>query len=482
MTYELIENNENMILNKDWIGKTLKKVIELGKDLIRNTKNHKYHFRRSWLYDLLEYYSQRPGKPLIHLEDLPDKVCISFTEEGKKEISRKLYKIIVNRNKRELMRIFGSGLFYYLSGRTKSVSIAHLRKIIERLELSFNDLEKYVVTLKPSSNSKIIKINKMPINMLSKDGAIILGSFPDIGVHRYVLSCKDVELIDEFRKASHNLLGNFKDHQPQLNNGMTRYYATNLLRDVCNTAGYDTDIKQVITNNPLPLWVFSSPAHFLSLCLRKMWDTDGTIGKKDKKLKFSQTVVTDFGLFTNSIKSSGERDTSFRDLHREIKIILLDNPPRLIVTMQLALKMMGIESRIYPERAYITKDKICHCEWSLRITSYKNIQNFTKKVGFGLGRKKRNLEILLKSYKRIQTKKKHYFTLLKEIRRRGFITNRKAAKVLTLSQASAYLYLTKLRNEGFISFERKKLKRGKYLPSGYVYKPTEEGEKVFRVM
>jgi len=69
--------------------KTLKTIKEIGEELIKDSINYKYPFRWSWLHDLIENYVRKPGKSLIHLEDLPDKVCVSFSEEGKKKIEKR---------------------------------------------------------------------------------------------------------------------------------------------------------------------------------------------------------------------------------------------------------------------------------------------------------------------------------------------------------------------------------------------------------
>lgn len=372
-------------------------------------------------------------------------------------------------------------MFYYLNGKSDSISLISLRKVIGSLHLNIYELEKYVVKLKASRRSKFIKINKMPIDMLNKNGAIILGSFPDVGVHRYVFSCKDEELVSEFREASQKLLGEYNDIDPKINNGMNRYYATNFLRDICHIAGYETKIKQVVANNSIPMWIFSTPTHFLRIYLRKMWDADGTVGTCSRKLKFSQTIAIKINPSINRLKLD-RNGICFDDLPKPIKKIIVENPPRLITSMMLTLKMIEIQSKIYPERVYLRKNDYYCCEWSLRVTSYKNIKSFAEKINFSLSRKRRDLQTLLKSYIKVHVKRKSYLTILKSIKNNEIITTKEMEKLFTTSRSNLYLYLLKLKKKGFISFKTTKLKRGKYRPSVYVYKITERGEKFLEVL
>lgn len=414
------------------------------------------------------------------MENLPDKVCVSFTKEGKQKIRGKLNKFIEGKKKRNIMETFGYGLFFYLDGKSNFVSLGTLRRIVKVLGSTISELEKYVITLKPSSSSKVIQIIGLPINMCSREGAIILGSFPDVGISRYVVSSIDEIFVDDFREASHKILGNFEDTVSPFRGGLKRYYATNLLRDICDISGYNTTIKQVISNNPVPLWVFSAPEQFLKLFLSRMWDADGTVDKRSKKLRFSQAFIINSTLLKEFIKNQKKESITFKSLPGELKTIVLDNPPHMLISMCILLKMIRIDSRIHPERIYITKDRLPRCEWSLRITSYKNIESFSKKVGFGLERKKENLESLLKSYRRIQRRRERYFILLKEIKEKEFITNGDAAKELALSKGGAYLNLRLLKRKGLISYERRKLNRGNYRPWGFVYKITNKGRNWMR--
>ena len=461
---------ENLLLDEHWVSKALKKVKVLGKKLTKNTKNHKYPFKASWLFDLIERYSQKPGNPLVHLEDLPDKVCIYISDEGKRKIREAITKIYPNYSETKLLRILGYGLIYYLKGKQRSISLGVLKRTVRRLNLQLEDLEKNILYVKPSSSSKVIRV-KFPLNLVSREGAIILGCFPDVGILRYSFYSKDRELVEEFREAAKKLLGEFKDEEPKKDSkNRYKYYATNFLRDVCDIAGYDATEKQIVGNNPIPLWIFLSPHDFLRVYLQKLWDTDGSVG--NDKLKFAQSTA--FSLpFDNFLELSS---IAFGKIPARFKGLILKRPPLLLVSMQLLLTSMGIISRIYPERVKSAKDELIHCEWSLRITSYRNINAFAEKINFGLKRKRKKLETLLSnSGKRIIRKERKYMDLLRAIKRRGCIKTKDASKVLNLSLVSGYNYLNDLIVRGLVYREEKRLIQEKYGPRYFIYVLTKEG-------
>lgn len=434
--------------------------------------NDKYPFRQSWFDNLIKHYTKRPGQSLIGLDDLPDKIYIYFSFEAKSKIIEKIFEFYSGQTEQKLIRTFGWGLINYIKGKQQSISLGTLRQLTKKLKLNLENLEKHVVKIKPSSSSKIIQI-KLPLNMMNKEGAIVLGVFPDVGIGRYVLSCKDKELVDEFRNASQKLLGFFKDKNPQNKNGMNRYYATNFLRDICDIAGYDTSKKQIIGNNAIPLWIFSSRPYFLKLYLKKIWDTDGTLDRKNKRLKFAQSVGYTSKLLSKFIRSNG--DIRFKNLSKQFREIILRKPPFLIISLQLLLSTMGIKSKIYPERVKRFKDGLASCEWSLRICSYSNIKTFAEKIGFGLKRKEKILLYILSSYREVKIKEK-YLSILNSVKRNGNTTIYDSAKVIGLSMTSARFYLMNLQRNGFISYKIGELIRGTYRPQGFIYELTEKGK------
>src|SRR5207237_8248436 len=53
----------------------------LASHLKTATPQAKHHFRREWLEQLVQRYTERPGKPVIHLDDLGDAVIPHLSSE-----------------------------------------------------------------------------------------------------------------------------------------------------------------------------------------------------------------------------------------------------------------------------------------------------------------------------------------------------------------------------------------------------------------
>ncbi|MFQ5836521.1 MAG: hypothetical protein ACE5HG_01580 [Candidatus Bathyarchaeia archaeon] len=66
------------------VSKALSEVKRLGIQLTRISRQRrwKYPVRVEWLEKLLRRYDENPGKPIVHLSDLPESVHIALDEEG----------------------------------------------------------------------------------------------------------------------------------------------------------------------------------------------------------------------------------------------------------------------------------------------------------------------------------------------------------------------------------------------------------------
>lgn len=63
------------------VEEAIKEVRRLGKGLIEATRHAKHRFREEWLEQLIDRYRQRPGKPVIHLDDLDDEVVPTLSPQ-----------------------------------------------------------------------------------------------------------------------------------------------------------------------------------------------------------------------------------------------------------------------------------------------------------------------------------------------------------------------------------------------------------------
>src|SRR3989449_4210324 len=62
------------ILEQHNVREAVSVVEKLGQALIDATEQAKNHFRNLWLQQLCRRYRHRPGKPLVHLSDLAERV------------------------------------------------------------------------------------------------------------------------------------------------------------------------------------------------------------------------------------------------------------------------------------------------------------------------------------------------------------------------------------------------------------------------
>jgi hypothetical protein len=58
-------------------------VRKLGNQLVAATENAKHHFRSEWVEDRVKQYSSKPGKPIVHLDDLSDTVMPILDNEAR---------------------------------------------------------------------------------------------------------------------------------------------------------------------------------------------------------------------------------------------------------------------------------------------------------------------------------------------------------------------------------------------------------------
>src|SRR5712691_10135735 len=60
------------------VDKALRTVRLLGKGLMESTEGARHYFRKMWLEQLIRWYQQLPGKPVVHLSDLEYSIILTL--------------------------------------------------------------------------------------------------------------------------------------------------------------------------------------------------------------------------------------------------------------------------------------------------------------------------------------------------------------------------------------------------------------------
>ena len=147
----------------------------LAKNLANNTERLKHKFNESWVNKLIDFYKQSNNKNIIHLSDIEDNLFLKLNGKGKK-ILRKLLmsKLKVNKNSIGPVR-------RYLKFNNKFISLKNLKNFLGK-EINLIELTVKEIKNTKSGIGKPIKNPKFPINLNTKFGAILLGSYPDAAI------------------------------------------------------------------------------------------------------------------------------------------------------------------------------------------------------------------------------------------------------------------------------------------------------------
>ncbi len=387
-------------MNENLLHKSLIKVEKLGEELIKTSKNWNYPFKNEWLQQLLLKYRKKPGKAIIHLDNLPDKVRVSFNEKGKTLLWNLFNELKNNIYGYSAYHLYANGkaLYNYLKNHnnTTSISLLNLRRYCKAANWDINSLEKYVIQIKSTLNGKIIKNKKFPINLLTRSGGIFIGSIPDTSLgYRFTFKSKDEDFIHLYRYAIWNLIGKIESKRRFWNDCHTIRF-TSFLNDIAGIIGFETKGKQIRTNNPLPLFLFQHDK-VRRESLKTLFDAEGSANFSGKKDRYTRSVILTQVVMLKKIKLKGSK-IRFTQLSKKLKKQIINQPPLLLVSAQILLFSEGIHSCLSPSLIY-KKNKKWRVRCDIRITGQDNLRKFREKIGFNLIRKLETLELMLDSFK-----------------------------------------------------------------------------------
>lgn len=113
------------------VSKALSEVKRLGIQLTRISRQRrwKYPVRVEWLEKLLRRYDENPGKPIVHLSDLPEGVHIALDEEGLAFLGRLWYKALERGRFREVEH-WAHVLYEYSHYDAGTIEHHHVSKLL----------------------------------------------------------------------------------------------------------------------------------------------------------------------------------------------------------------------------------------------------------------------------------------------------------------------------------------------------------------
>ena len=186
----------------------IKVVQELGSHLVneasRTNQHIKHQFRQEWLDQLIARYRERPGKPVIHLSDLPDQVIPTLSTDVR-DLLRPYWQKLVD----EHGSLWGSKHFRCMwdvvkSGKASRWSSLRLwRKFAEITGLEIDTLEPYTSILRAASTgtSRLVRNPKLPFNLATPEGAKLIGYKGDAAHDSSAITNLDQTLHSDYREA-----------------------------------------------------------------------------------------------------------------------------------------------------------------------------------------------------------------------------------------------------------------------------------------
>jgi len=411
----------------------LNQIEKCGKEVIRSSSKRlwKYPFRKIWLNNLKEYYTNNKSVNKINLEDFPNNFRIVLNEKGKRKL-KELYKNITP---------YSNEGCKYIHSYIMSISVFTLKNILNRNNVKLNSFEEFIIGIK-IRNSKILYIKRFPIRFDTKEICTILGLFPDLDRKNLRSSFKERYLSD---KLKNSITKGFGEIDVNVNVG------SNFLSTLIGLSGLRVSENQLEMNNPIPFWLFYSDISLIKSYISSLFDAEGSPNKKAKSIYLAQGVIINKKLKTYS------KPKKFSKFNIKEKEVILNNPPLLLISTLLLLKKQNIESRIRPRVAYKRKiDDINITTWTLEIYGYKNLYKFYNNLNFDLPRKKKILLDTINSYKRmLRQRNEGYNQALRKLVELKYSTRKHLSERLNRSIYTADYFIKLMKKEGHMKVHHK---------------------------
>jgi hypothetical protein len=375
------------------VEEAVKVVRGLGEGLVEATKHVKHRFRSEWVDQLVARYRARPGKPVVHLSDLPDQVIPTLSEDAKPFLQPYWDKLVAEYGSEWGAKHFRCVWDIMKSHRASRWSSLRLWRTFSKLTgLKVDGLENLVVSIRSASTgtSRVITHPRLPFVLDTPEGAKILGYRGDADHHTSAIHNMDEEVHEDYKRAILETVGRVPFTSTKRDyDGFLRTNVGIFVTMLATTAGLDNTVRQKQARNPIPAWFFLSTIPTKSSYLRTLFEAEGSPTRD--AIKLSQATWID-----------DPRDPSipawplkglFNKLPGPVQGAIIDSPPPLLVSASLLLFQMGITSYLSPSKLAQTKSG-CSAYWLVQIYRTINMRKYESSIGFVSGHKREKLSRL----------------------------------------------------------------------------------------
>ncbi len=353
------------------VEEAIKEVRRLGRGLIEATRHAKHHFREEWLKQVIQRYRQRPGRPVIHLDDLSDTVMPILRPTAAKVVAGHCNQLFETESSEWIDRHYGNIVRLAKGQSANPAKLRTWRKFSEITGFQINTLEPHMASFRISEGkyTRTIVNPRLPFNLATVAGAKIVGYRGDAAYRSSAFTNKNPILHKDYREAIKEVVGKISFSETRVRGtGFTRdfYIRTNVGRFIttlATVAGLDNTKEQKIANNPAPLWFHACPEEIVTSYLGSVWDAEGSVNFRDIKLR--QAVALDHLDTHKKVPYSPGIPVS--KLERCPRNQVDGKPPLLLTSSAILLFKLGIASHVVPTHVSRTKSDIS-AYWQLRIS------------------------------------------------------------------------------------------------------------------
>ena len=405
--------------NKDFETETITK---LAQELISisKIKKEKYPFRKEYLGKLIGKWKATSGKYIVDLEDLPSNCIVKFNDEGKNILKNLLNFVKEKYGLDRVNRKYGINFYLVrdsISRREGGLTVGAIRKYLKfsldnKLTIFDIDvLKRNIIEIKTSTKSKAIKVNGLPIDLRDEKWAPIFGIILDSYLKKFKFVAEDREFADYVKSAFSDV--GIDPYFKEERGNLIGIKGHSVISHIINIAGIETNKKQLMANNCLPLWMFSCSGKYHAILLSKFLDTEGYVPKGRAGIRIAQASFIDLTKDEKEFVLSNCKNTIIKPSNKESKVIIftklndglkekaLSNPSLILLSTQLLLRMYGINSKIYPVNIYISSNGKAAVSWHLAIIGFSEIRKFYELCSnyISIKYKKDNIQKILEKQK-----------------------------------------------------------------------------------
>jgi hypothetical protein len=385
----------------DEAGKTKSSIEEFGYDY-----NHaiseatrlwselkERHAARQWKYPpndavlehLLSAWRANPGKALAHLFDLPYFVHVQLDADGIGILKDAWSKLVAKYQFRGAFRQHHA-VYSTTTGKHHTISIHALRKLSAESSV---DLDTHTTAIRAGANGKSLAL-RFPMRIDSQPLGRLFGYYGDL-IHQKVRhTTKDEAVQKDFANTVTSALGDLKITVNR-RRPYTATYTTSFIQHLFTVGGVNTQIRQLLADNPGPLFLLESPIEVVRAYLGSLFESEGGVSYNEER-DAAGSVDLHQGVICNP--SNGEQVPRHPGKVSYIQFgsptDILDAPPRLLISAALLLLRFDISSRLYPASLYTNEYNEKVMRWKVMITG-SDIAQFRQHIGFISAKKREQL-------------------------------------------------------------------------------------------